>query len=87
MSEPKLVLSLGAGVQSSTLLLMSCLGELPKLDCAVFADTGWETKATYRHLEWLIEYARGCGIQVHRIQAKGRGGIPASVRENADFVP
>lgn len=32
------VLSLGAGVQSSVLLLMSCRGELPKLDAAVFAD-------------------------------------------------
>ena len=34
------VLSLGAGVQSSTLLLMSCRGVLPKLDAAIFADTG-----------------------------------------------
>ena len=38
------VLSLGAGVQSTTVLLMSCLGELPKLDAAVFADTQWGRK-------------------------------------------
>ena len=33
--EPKLrILSLGAGVQSTTVLLMSCRGDLPKLDTA-----------------------------------------------------
>lgn len=48
------VISLGAGVQSSTLLLMNLRGELEKkADCAIFADTKWESKATYRHLEFL----------------------------------
>jgi hypothetical protein len=46
------VLSLGAGVQSSTLLLMAREGELD-LDVAVFADTQWEPAAVYAHLEWL----------------------------------
>lgn len=46
------VLSLGAGVQSSTLLLMAREGEL-ELDAAIFADTQWEPAAVYRHLEWL----------------------------------
>jgi|TARA_R110000824_G_scaffold180900_8_gene361518 3'-phosphoadenosine 5'-phosphosulfate sulfotransferase (PAPS reductase)/FAD synthetase len=53
----KNILSLGAGVQSSTVLLMSCVGELPKLDACVFADTGWEPKAVYAQLEWLIDFA------------------------------
>ena len=47
------VLSLGAGVRSSTVLLMSYHGELPLLDAAIFADTQWEPKAVYEHLEWL----------------------------------
>lgn len=47
------VLSLGAGVQSTTVLLMSLEGELPPLDWVVFADTGWEPQAVYKHLEWL----------------------------------
>ena len=47
------VLNLGAGVQSTTVLLRSIHGELPKIDCAVFSDTGWEPKAVYRHLDWL----------------------------------
>lgn len=47
------VLSLGAGVQSCALALMSARGELPPLDAAIFADTGDEKRATYRYLDWL----------------------------------
>jgi 3'-phosphoadenosine 5'-phosphosulfate sulfotransferase (PAPS reductase)/FAD synthetase len=47
------VISLGAGVQSSTMALMAADGELPKPDCAIFADTGNEPKAVYRYLEFL----------------------------------
>jgi hypothetical protein len=36
------ILSLGAGVQSSTLALMIARGDLPMVDCAIFADTGAE---------------------------------------------
>ena len=49
------VLSLGAGIQSTMLALMATHGEVgPMLDCAVFADNGWEPGAVYRHLAWLI---------------------------------
>lgn len=38
-------LSLGAGVQSTTMALMAAHGEIgPMPDCAIFADTGWEPK-------------------------------------------
>lgn len=47
------VLSLGAGVQSSTLALMIARGDLPMVDCAIFSDTGWEPKAVYNWLDWL----------------------------------
>lgn len=48
------VLSLGAGVQSSTLALMAAHGEVtPMPDIAIFADTGWEPKAVYDWLAWL----------------------------------
>lgn len=63
------VLSLGAGVQSTTVLLMSCRGVLPKLDAAVFADTRWEPAAVYRHLDWLTAEAAKYGIPVHRVTA------------------
>lgn len=48
------VLSLGAGVQSTTLALMAAHGQFGPLDCAIFADTGWEPRAVYDHLEWLM---------------------------------
>lgn len=49
------VISLGAGVQSTTLALMAAHGEIgPMPDCAIFADTGWEPKAVYDHLAWLM---------------------------------
>lgn len=62
------ILSLGAGVQSTAVLLMSCLGDLPKLDMAIFSDTGWEPKGVYRHLEWLERFSEEHGIPVHRVQ-------------------
>lgn len=60
------VLSLGAGVQSTAVLLMSCRGVLPKLDAAVFADTQWEPKAVYKHLAWLETEAKSYGIPILR---------------------
>lgn len=52
---PKLrLLSLGAGVQSTTLALMIANGEFSeRVDGAIFADTKWEPSDVYRHLEWL----------------------------------
>ena len=49
------VLSLGAGVQSTVLALMADQGEygLERPDFAIFADTGWEPAAVYKHLDWL----------------------------------
>src|SRR6185369_8296649 len=50
------VISLGAGVQSTTMALMSVYdrSKLDEgIDCAIFADTGWEPKAVYEHLAWL----------------------------------
>jgi hypothetical protein len=47
------VISLGAGVQSTTMALMAKEGEV---DCAIFADTGWEPREVYYHLDWLEDY-------------------------------
>ena len=47
------ILNLGAGVQSTTLYLMSMAGEIRPFDACIFADTGEEPQAVYRHLEWL----------------------------------
>jgi hypothetical protein len=60
------VLSLGAGVQSSTVALMIARGELPPVDCAIFSDTGWEPKAVYEWLNWLETQLP---YPVHRVSA------------------
>lgn len=53
--RPLRVLSLGAGVQSTTLALMAAQGEIgPMPDCAIFADTGAEPAPVYEHLQWLM---------------------------------
>ena len=47
------ILSLGAGVQSSTLALMIEKGEVPMVDAAIFADVKGEPKAVYDWLKYL----------------------------------
>jgi len=62
-------LSLGAGVQSTAMLIMSALGlrNCPKADCAIFADTGDEPAWVYDHLETLKKWST---IPIH-FTAKG----------------
>jgi len=70
------VLNLGAGVQSSTVLLMSIHGELPRIDHAIFADTGWEPAGVYRQLDWLEKIATENGIKTYRVSI-------GNIKENA----
>lgn len=86
MSEPIHIISLGAGVQSSTKALMASLGLiLPLPIAAIFADTQGEPESVYLWLSWL------CGVEVkYRLDSYGRriacvdpgvyqGGVLASV--------
>jgi hypothetical protein len=78
---PLRILSLGAGVQSTTLLMMMIEGEIQKADHAIFSDTGWEPKAVYEHLESLKPLMEKAGIQFHivsagRIQDDGLADLP-----------
>lgn len=61
----KRFLSLGAGVQSSTLALMIANGELEPVEAAIFADTGWEPRHVYEWLDWL---EKQLPFPVHRVQ-------------------
>lgn len=66
---PVTILSLGAGVQSTTLALMAAHGEIgPMPEAAIFADTGDEPQAVYRHLEWLESVLP---FPVHRTRRAG----------------
>lgn len=59
------IISLGAGVQSSTMALMAAHGEImPMPDCAIFADTQAEPKAVYLWLDWL---EKQLPFPVHRV--------------------
>jgi hypothetical protein len=62
------IISLGAGVQSTTVLLLANHGELPggAVDYAIFADTGWEPAAVYEHLAWLETVSK---IPILRVSA------------------
>lgn len=61
----KRILSLGAGVQSSTMALMIAHGEIEPVDAAIFADTGWEPPKVYTWLDWL---ERQLPFPVYRVQ-------------------
>ncbi len=63
----KVYLSLGAGVQSSTLALMAAAGEItPMPDGAIFADTQAEPASVYR---WLDRLEKRLPFPVHRVTA------------------
>ena len=52
--DPIHIISLGAGVQSSTMALMAACGEItPMPTCAIFADTMAEPQIVYEWLDYL----------------------------------
>lgn len=68
------ILSLGAGVQSSTMALMAAAGEIgPMPDAAIFADTQGEPASVYKWLDWLEEQLP---FPVYRVTA---GNLESSV--------
>lgn len=82
VDDPMRVLSLGAGVQSSYLFLASCLGELPRLDAAVFADTQYEPADVYTHLDWLEEVGKEHGIPILRCTVGNLRADAVAFRQN-----
>jgi len=71
------VLSLGAGVQSSTLALMAARGEIAPPDCAIFADTGAEPGPVYKWLDYLETVLP---YPVHRVMWKT--GLLENIKES-----
>ena len=47
------VISLGAGVQSSTMAIMAARGDLPMPQCSIFSDTQNEPRRVYDYLKYL----------------------------------
>ena len=69
------VLSLGAGVQSTTALLLSVDGVLPPFDGVVFADTGDEPAAVYDHLARLRDVATIATVSAGRLSDTTSSGF------------
>lgn len=75
-------LSLGAGVQSSTMALMAAHGEItPMPDAAIFADTQAEPASVYRWLDWL---EKQLPFPVHRVSRGDLTEESLIVRERKD---
>ena len=63
------VISLGMGMQSTAMYLMSCLGEIERADYAVFADPGAEHPKTHEITHWLLDWAdKNDGIPIKMVQ-------------------
>lgn len=70
-NAPIHIISLGAGVQSSTMALMAAAGEItPMPAAAIFADTASEPRKVYEWLDWLETQLP---FPVHRVMKDERG--------------
>jgi hypothetical protein len=58
------IISLGWGVQSFTLAAMSALGDLPKVDYAIHADTTHESQLTYEFAKKWTPWLEERGVKV-----------------------
>ena len=77
-------LSLGAGVQSSALLVLGCIEEEPRVprpDICLFADTGDEPQYVYDYVEQLTAFAAREGVEVQVVQA---GVLSDEVRQSVE---
>lgn len=82
MTEPIHIISLGAGVQSSTMALMAAAGEItPMPIAAIFADTQAEPKSVYTWLDWL---EKQLPFPVHRVSKGDLRQVALTIRNKKD---
>jgi len=76
-------LALGAGVQSSAMLVMSALGlrGCPRADVTIFADVGDEPAWVYEHLAILEAWAARNDLEICRVSA-GHLSADVAARHN-----
>lgn len=76
------IISLGAGVQSSTMSLMAACGEIkPMPTAAIFADTQAEPASVYRWLDWL---EKQLPFPVYRVSAGSLEEDTLRIRQRKD---
>lgn len=79
----KKVLSLGAGVQSTTVLRLALHGEIERPDHVIFADTGWEPRAVYDHLGVLEVEMAEAGLPFHKVKIRPARTVTGNIKEDA----
>ncbi|MFK0121152.1 hypothetical protein [Streptomyces sp. NPDC090994] len=68
------------------MLALSANGILPRADYAVFADTGWEPRAVYQHLDRLEKtIAAPAGIPILRVTAAEWAARQNELPDGADM--
>lgn len=74
-------IALGAGVQSTAMLILSCEGKIRRADVAIFADTQDEPQWVYDHLERLENWS---SIPIERIS---HGKLSSDILKRNHFAP
>ena len=65
------IISLGVGIQTVAMYIMSSEKELERCDYAIFADTGGEKTATINYYDFLLEWAKkNNGIPLYKAEYK-----------------
>jgi hypothetical protein len=65
--NPKYFVSWGAGVQSTALGVMSCLGKVRKVDAIITAELFWEHSYTYKIKDFYSKFFEEHGIPVYTV--------------------
>lgn len=82
-----IAISLGWGVQSFTLAAMSALGELPKVDVAIHADTTHERAVTYAFAAEWSPWLEARGVKVATVHNQARGGTDVVIGNVKTPIP
>lgn len=86
--QPKLtVISLGWGVQSFTMAAMSALGELPKIDFAIHADTMHESQATYAFVEKWSPWFEDKNVSVKTVKNPMGNALAILAKPGQTHIP
>jgi hypothetical protein len=81
------IISLGWGVQSFTLAAMSALGELPKVDYAIHADTIHESELTYEFAKRWTNWLEEKGVKIITVTNPTGGIWPIMQRLGQTHIP
>ena len=73
--------NVSGGVQSTTMAHMIINGDLPRPDCLIFADTGWERETSYQTIEGLKVLADEIDLPFHVVN---NGNVRDQAIESGD---